>query len=166
MRSSDTASEPLIHRIRWSHPLMSFPVQHLLFGSLGCSLACADPPEPERLAILNEAWKVVTKVRSPLVCIHRSLSLMLYFDTQIFWLLLHVFLFLFDFFRITLTALRSGWNLHADILRCVKHNGKQCCYTIIQAAQIEYFRNLWVCFEHPSFRWIFFQNEVFNCTSQ
>ncbi|XP_075890852.1 VPS35 endosomal protein-sorting factor-like isoform X1 [Nelusetta ayraudi] len=42
-----------------------FP-KHLLFGSLGRSLACADPPEPERLAILNEAWKVVTKVRSPL----------------------------------------------------------------------------------------------------
>ncbi|CAF92818.1 unnamed protein product, partial [Tetraodon nigroviridis] len=39
--------------------------KHLLFGSLGRSLACADPPEPERLTILNEAWKVVTKVRSP-----------------------------------------------------------------------------------------------------
>uniref|UniRef100_A0A8C6TGE5 VPS35 endosomal protein-sorting factor-like n=1 Tax=Neogobius melanostomus TaxID=47308 RepID=A0A8C6TGE5_9GOBI len=41
-----------------------FP-KHLLFGSLGRSLASADPPEPERLTILNEAWKVVTKVRSP-----------------------------------------------------------------------------------------------------
>lgn len=41
-----------------------FP-KHLLFGSLGRSLACADPPEPERLTILNEAWKVITKVRSP-----------------------------------------------------------------------------------------------------
>uniref|UniRef100_A0A671TX19 VPS35 endosomal protein-sorting factor-like n=1 Tax=Sparus aurata TaxID=8175 RepID=A0A671TX19_SPAAU len=41
-----------------------FP-KHLLFGSLGRSLACADPPESERLTILNEAWKVVTKVRSP-----------------------------------------------------------------------------------------------------
>ncbi|XP_063748975.1 VPS35 endosomal protein-sorting factor-like isoform X2 [Eleginops maclovinus] len=41
-----------------------FP-KHLLFGSLGRSVACADPPEPERLTILNEAWKVVTKVRSP-----------------------------------------------------------------------------------------------------
>uniref|UniRef100_A0A8C7MGV3 VPS35 endosomal protein-sorting factor-like n=1 Tax=Oncorhynchus kisutch TaxID=8019 RepID=A0A8C7MGV3_ONCKI len=41
-----------------------FP-QHLLFGSLGRSLACADPPEAERLPILNEAWKVITKVRSP-----------------------------------------------------------------------------------------------------
>lgn len=72
---------------------MSFPVQHLLFGSLGCSLACADPPEPERLAILNEAWKVVTKVRSPLVSAQRSLARTLYFDTHIFWLLLHVLLF-------------------------------------------------------------------------
>ncbi|KAM4623948.1 VPS35 endosomal protein-sorting factor-like isoform 2-T2 [Polymixia lowei] len=41
-----------------------FP-KHLLFGSLGRSLACADPPESERLPILNEAWKVVTKIRSP-----------------------------------------------------------------------------------------------------
>uniref|UniRef100_UPI003AAA9D70 VPS35 endosomal protein-sorting factor-like isoform X2 n=1 Tax=Centroberyx gerrardi TaxID=166262 RepID=UPI003AAA9D70 len=41
-----------------------FP-KHLLFGSLGRSLSCADPPEAERLPILNEAWKVVTKVRSP-----------------------------------------------------------------------------------------------------
>ncbi|XP_013882960.1 VPS35 endosomal protein-sorting factor-like isoform X2 [Austrofundulus limnaeus] len=40
-----------------------FP-KHLLFGSLGRSLACADPPESERLTILNEAWKVITKVRS------------------------------------------------------------------------------------------------------
>ena len=43
------------------------PIQHLLFGSLGRSVACADPPESERLTILNEAWKVVTKVRSPQV---------------------------------------------------------------------------------------------------
>uniref|UniRef100_A0A672FKZ1 VPS35 endosomal protein-sorting factor-like n=1 Tax=Salarias fasciatus TaxID=181472 RepID=A0A672FKZ1_SALFA len=41
-----------------------FP-KHLLFGSLGRSLACADPPESEKLTILNEAWKVITKVRSP-----------------------------------------------------------------------------------------------------
>ncbi|XP_070708223.1 VPS35 endosomal protein-sorting factor-like [Pempheris klunzingeri] len=41
-----------------------FP-KHLLFGSLGRSLGCADPPESERLTILNEAWKVVTKIRSP-----------------------------------------------------------------------------------------------------
>lgn len=42
-------------------------LQHLLFGSLGRSLACADPPESERLPILNEAWKVITKVRNPQV---------------------------------------------------------------------------------------------------
>uniref|UniRef100_A0A8C2K2K9 VPS35 endosomal protein-sorting factor-like n=1 Tax=Cyprinus carpio TaxID=7962 RepID=A0A8C2K2K9_CYPCA len=41
-----------------------FP-KHLLFASLGRSLSCADPPESERLSILNEAWKVITKVRSP-----------------------------------------------------------------------------------------------------
>ncbi|KAL0179885.1 hypothetical protein M9458_025327, partial [Cirrhinus mrigala] len=37
-----------------------FP-KHLLFASLGRSLSCADPPENERLSILNEAWKVITK---------------------------------------------------------------------------------------------------------
>ncbi|XP_077062071.1 VPS35 endosomal protein-sorting factor-like isoform X3 [Siphateles boraxobius] len=41
-----------------------FP-KHLLFASLGRSLSCADPPESERLSILNEAWKVITKVRGP-----------------------------------------------------------------------------------------------------
>uniref|UniRef100_A0A8C1KQ98 VPS35 endosomal protein-sorting factor-like n=1 Tax=Cyprinus carpio TaxID=7962 RepID=A0A8C1KQ98_CYPCA len=41
-----------------------FP-KHLLFASLGRSLSCADPPESERLSILNDAWKVITKVRSP-----------------------------------------------------------------------------------------------------
>ncbi|CAL8261736.1 unnamed protein product [Arctogadus glacialis] len=46
-----------------------FP-KHLLFGSLGRSLACADPPEAERLTILNEAWKVITKIRSPQDYIH------------------------------------------------------------------------------------------------
>ncbi|XP_038125096.1 VPS35 endosomal protein-sorting factor-like isoform X2 [Cyprinodon tularosa] len=40
-----------------------FP-KHLLYGSLGRSLGCADPPESERLTILNEAWKVITKVRN------------------------------------------------------------------------------------------------------
>uniref|UniRef100_A0A8C5C6N6 VPS35 endosomal protein-sorting factor-like n=1 Tax=Gadus morhua TaxID=8049 RepID=A0A8C5C6N6_GADMO len=46
-----------------------FP-KHLLFGSLGRSLACADPPEAERLTILNEAWKVITKIRGPQDYIH------------------------------------------------------------------------------------------------
>ncbi|XP_051523753.1 VPS35 endosomal protein-sorting factor-like isoform X2 [Myxocyprinus asiaticus] len=41
-----------------------FP-KHLLFASLGHSLSSADPPESERLSILNEAWKVITKVRCP-----------------------------------------------------------------------------------------------------
>ncbi|XP_028669604.2 VPS35 endosomal protein-sorting factor-like [Erpetoichthys calabaricus] len=40
-----------------------FP-KHLLFISLGRSLACADPPENDRLTVLNEAWKVITKLRS------------------------------------------------------------------------------------------------------
>ncbi|KAG2455769.1 CP062 protein, partial [Polypterus senegalus] len=40
-----------------------FP-KHLLFISLGRSLACADPPENDRLTVLNEAWKVITKLRN------------------------------------------------------------------------------------------------------
>uniref|UniRef100_A0A6I8QAG6 VPS35 endosomal protein-sorting factor-like n=1 Tax=Xenopus tropicalis TaxID=8364 RepID=A0A6I8QAG6_XENTR len=39
-----------------------FP-KHLLFRSLGLNLALADPPENDRLQILNEAWKVITKIR-------------------------------------------------------------------------------------------------------
>ncbi|XP_030068287.1 VPS35 endosomal protein-sorting factor-like [Microcaecilia unicolor] len=41
-----------------------FP-KHLLFRSLGINLALADPPENDRLQILNEAWKVITKLKSP-----------------------------------------------------------------------------------------------------
>ncbi|XP_063171334.1 VPS35 endosomal protein-sorting factor-like isoform X2 [Candoia aspera] len=41
-----------------------FP-KHLLFCSLGQNLALADPPESDRLQILNEAWKVITKLKSP-----------------------------------------------------------------------------------------------------
>ncbi|KAG8513499.1 VPS35 endosomal protein sorting factor-like, partial [Galemys pyrenaicus] len=41
-----------------------FP-KHLLFRSLGLKLAMADPPEGDRLQILNEAWKVITKLKNP-----------------------------------------------------------------------------------------------------
>ncbi|PKK24513.1 hypothetical protein A306_00008881 [Columba livia] len=41
-----------------------FP-KHLLFCSLGLNLALADPPENDRLQILNEAWKVITKLKNP-----------------------------------------------------------------------------------------------------
>uniref|UniRef100_A0A8C3FWQ4 VPS35 endosomal protein-sorting factor-like n=1 Tax=Chrysemys picta bellii TaxID=8478 RepID=A0A8C3FWQ4_CHRPI len=41
-----------------------FP-KHLLFRSLGLNLAMADPPECDRLQILNEAWKVITKLKNP-----------------------------------------------------------------------------------------------------
>uniref|UniRef100_UPI00358F8339 VPS35 endosomal protein-sorting factor-like isoform X2 n=1 Tax=Myxine glutinosa TaxID=7769 RepID=UPI00358F8339 len=40
-----------------------FPM-HLLYRSLGQSLAVADPPEEERLQVLNDAWKVVTRLHS------------------------------------------------------------------------------------------------------
>uniref|UniRef100_A0A8B9F653 VPS35 endosomal protein-sorting factor-like n=1 Tax=Amazona collaria TaxID=241587 RepID=A0A8B9F653_9PSIT len=43
-----------------------FP-KHLLFRSLGLNLALADPPENDRLQILNEAWKVITKLKNPQV---------------------------------------------------------------------------------------------------
>uniref|UniRef100_A0A663N5E8 VPS35 endosomal protein-sorting factor-like n=1 Tax=Athene cunicularia TaxID=194338 RepID=A0A663N5E8_ATHCN len=41
-----------------------FP-KHLLFRSLGLNLALADPPENDCLQILNEAWKVITKLKNP-----------------------------------------------------------------------------------------------------
>ncbi|XP_029432414.1 VPS35 endosomal protein sorting factor-like isoform X2 [Rhinatrema bivittatum] len=41
-----------------------FP-KHLLFRSLGRNLAMADPPENDRLQILNEAWKVIAKLKNP-----------------------------------------------------------------------------------------------------
>ncbi|XP_077304989.1 VPS35 endosomal protein-sorting factor-like isoform X3 [Lithobates pipiens] len=41
-----------------------FP-KHLLFRSLGLNLALADPPEGDRLQVLNEAWKVITKLKIP-----------------------------------------------------------------------------------------------------
>ncbi|XP_041062285.1 VPS35 endosomal protein-sorting factor-like isoform X2 [Carcharodon carcharias] len=41
-----------------------FP-KHLLFQSLGLNLVLADPPENDRLQILNEAWKVITKLKNP-----------------------------------------------------------------------------------------------------
>uniref|UniRef100_A0A8C5QFY2 VPS35 endosomal protein-sorting factor-like n=1 Tax=Leptobrachium leishanense TaxID=445787 RepID=A0A8C5QFY2_9ANUR len=41
-----------------------FP-KHLLFRSLGLNVALADPPDNDRLQILNEAWKVITKLRNP-----------------------------------------------------------------------------------------------------
>ncbi|XP_078097064.1 VPS35 endosomal protein-sorting factor-like isoform X2 [Mustelus asterias] len=41
-----------------------FP-KHLLFQSLGLNLILSDPPENDRLQILNEAWKVITKLKNP-----------------------------------------------------------------------------------------------------
>ncbi|KAM4025171.1 VPS35 endosomal protein-sorting factor-like isoform 2-T2 [Anomaloglossus baeobatrachus] len=41
-----------------------FP-KHLLFRSLGLNVALADPLENDRLQILNEAWKVITKLKVP-----------------------------------------------------------------------------------------------------
>lgn len=94
--------------------LLSFYLQHLLFGSLGRSLACADPPEPERLTILNEAWKVVTKVRSPQVTWEHSNVLHSWLTVQVLTArVTHVF-------RITSTVQRSGWSSPADTSQWVK----------------------------------------------
>ncbi|KAG8173555.1 hypothetical protein JTE90_003498, partial [Oedothorax gibbosus] len=41
-----------------------FP-KHLLFRTLGLCLVVADPPESERLQILNDVWKIVTKLKNP-----------------------------------------------------------------------------------------------------
>ncbi|KAG1676021.1 UPF0505 protein C16orf62 [Nymphon striatum] len=41
-----------------------FP-RHILFRTLGLCLVVADPIEEEKLQILNEVWKVVTKLKNP-----------------------------------------------------------------------------------------------------
>ncbi|OCT64113.1 hypothetical protein XELAEV_180452141mg, partial [Xenopus laevis] len=59
--------------LSWEKDLLKMPspcptfrlAKHLLFRSLGLNLALADPPENDRLQILNEAWKVITKLRNP-----------------------------------------------------------------------------------------------------
>ncbi|GIY19382.1 VPS35 endosomal protein-sorting factor-like [Caerostris darwini] len=43
---------------------LGFP-KHLLFRTLGLCLVVADPPENERLQILNDVWKIVTKLKNP-----------------------------------------------------------------------------------------------------
>lgn len=40
-----------------------FP-KHLLFRTLGLCLVVADPPENEKLQVLNDVWKVVTKLKN------------------------------------------------------------------------------------------------------
>jgi len=41
-----------------------FPKHHL-YRSLGLNLSLCDPPEPQRLQILSEVWKVVMKMKDP-----------------------------------------------------------------------------------------------------
>ena len=41
--------------------------QHLLQQSLGRCLVVADPPEEQKLAVLNEVWKSVIKLKNPAV---------------------------------------------------------------------------------------------------
>ncbi|CAG2068317.1 unnamed protein product, partial [Timema podura] len=44
--------------------LPGFP-QYLLFRTLGLCLALADPPMDQRLQVLNDVWRVVTKLYDP-----------------------------------------------------------------------------------------------------
>lgn len=39
----------------------------MLHRSLGLCLVMADPPEDQRLPVLNEVWKVVMKLKHPAV---------------------------------------------------------------------------------------------------
>ena len=41
--------------------------QHLLQQSLGRCLVVAEPPEEQKLAVLNEVWKSVIKLKNPAV---------------------------------------------------------------------------------------------------
>ncbi|XP_060551407.1 VPS35 endosomal protein-sorting factor-like, partial [Ruditapes philippinarum] len=41
-----------------------FP-KHLLFRTLGTCLAIADPPGDQKLTVLNEVWKPITKLKNP-----------------------------------------------------------------------------------------------------
>ncbi|XP_071796501.1 VPS35 endosomal protein-sorting factor-like [Asterias amurensis] len=41
-----------------------FPKHHL-YRSLGTNLAMADPPQQQRLSVLNEVWKAIMKLRTP-----------------------------------------------------------------------------------------------------
>ncbi|XP_050032588.1 VPS35 endosomal protein-sorting factor-like [Dermacentor andersoni] len=42
----------------------SFP-KHVLLRTLGLCLVLADPPEDQRVQVLNQAWKAIAKLRSP-----------------------------------------------------------------------------------------------------
>ncbi|XP_041364483.1 VPS35 endosomal protein-sorting factor-like isoform X2 [Gigantopelta aegis] len=42
-----------------------FP-KHLLYRTLGICVVMADPPEDQRLAVLNEVWKAVVKLKNPM----------------------------------------------------------------------------------------------------
>ena len=39
--------------------------QHLLFRTIGTCLVIADPPEDQKLAVLNEVWKSLVKLKNP-----------------------------------------------------------------------------------------------------
>lgn len=41
--------------------------QHLLFRTLGTCLAIADPPDDQKLSVLNDVWKPIMKLKNPAV---------------------------------------------------------------------------------------------------
>ena len=59
-------------------------LQHVLYNSLGTRLSLADPPEGDKLKILNEVWKFITKLKEPAVrflsaCLTYPMSLVLFY---------------------------------------------------------------------------------------
>ena len=59
----------LIKRVVSSKPsalnLFFSQFQHLLFRTIGTCLVIADPPEDQKLAVLNEVWKSLVKLKNP-----------------------------------------------------------------------------------------------------
>jgi len=41
--------------------------QHKVLRTLGCKVVESDPPEEDRLPLLNEVWKFLAKVKNPKV---------------------------------------------------------------------------------------------------
>ena len=46
---------------------LHFVLQYLLYRSLGTCLVMADPPDDQKLNVLNDVWKIVVKLKHPRV---------------------------------------------------------------------------------------------------
>lgn len=54
----------LNNHFKYCDSFLGYP-QYLLMRTLGLCIALCDPPVEQRLQILNEVWKLVTKLRNP-----------------------------------------------------------------------------------------------------